>query len=198
MQIDKTFLGWGKRGGGSVGLFWNGFEGLANDSSDSGRPLRGAGNGRKEQIGCGWAVDGFRTRQPETPLSAARNCQRCTDAAESTPSTSSHLHGGLWLLLPHAADKPPVVPKSHSFFTCSPSRLPHGADKHFVLTRIYAFAERSPRGGIAEAEDIEAQSSTDVEETPFQKGCPICLLTEISCSRVVEQGLADEACIAGA
>ncbi len=66
-----------------------------------------------------------------------------------------------------------------------PFRLLRGTDKHFIFNRIYAFAERSPRGGIAEAGDIEieAQSSTDVEQTPFQKGCPICLLTEISCSR---------------
>lgn len=79
----------------------------------------------------------------------------------------------------------------------SPFRLPRGTDKHFVFTRIYAFAERNPRGGIAEAGDIEAQSSTDVEETPFQKGCPICLGNGNILLSVVDQGLADEARIAG-
>jgi hypothetical protein len=103
------------------------------------------------------SIDPLSDQAPRLPITAA----------ESTSSTSSHLLGGLWMLLPHVADKPPV-PKSHSFFTCFPSRLPHGADKHFVFTRVYAFAEPSLRGGIAEAGDIEAQSSTDVGETPFQ------------------------------
>jgi hypothetical protein len=89
------------------------------------------------------SIDPLSDQAPRLPITAA----------ESTSSTSSHLLGGLWLLLPHAADKPPV-PKSHSFFTCFPSRLPHGADKHssshaFMPLLNEAYVAELPRLGIS-------------------------------------------------
>jgi hypothetical protein len=77
-------------------------------------------------------------------------------AAEATSSTSSHLLGGLWLLLPHVADKPPV-PKSHSFShvplaACFMELISISPSHAFMPLLNEAHVAGSPRLGISRPE----------------------------------------------